>query len=133
MDAYSKFKTELNALCERGKISKELKNKLSHADRGDPGERVYSVCSDLYAYASNSPQGCVALENILPSVIALVQDTKPLAPACIGRHYDTLAAYVKLVVKANTTGAPDLLTKMSEFYRAFTESAECVRRGLPLF
>ena len=133
MDSYSRMKAELALLCERGKVSKNLKKVLSRYDSVAPSERVYSVCSDFYAYASDCAPETYELARAGELLTAFVTDEKQRAPEYLFKHYDTVIAYIKLIVKANSVATSDALDKVSAFYESFCESLECVRRGLPLF
>lgn len=133
MNAYSQFKTELAALCERGKVSKNLKNKLSHYDEVSPSERVGLVCSDFYDFVSESGPKSEEVASAGSAVAAFVDGEKQGAADCIKNHYDTVVAYIKLVAKANAVATKDAAQKLSEFYESFCKSLECIKFGLPLF
>ncbi len=132
MDAYGRFKAELGNLCERGKIGKNLKNKLSHYDGKDPSEMVYAVCSDFYEFVLTADNNA-EVEHAGACVVKLIDGVKPDAPDCLAPHYDTVAAYVKLAVKAHGIAEPFAADKVKEFYERFCESLECIKYGLPLF
>ena len=130
MTAYEKFKSSLAELCERGKISKSAKKRLSRFTACD-GELVYSVCAELSELFTEAPQGSKEYREVVWQVVSLVSEI-----GCdMGLKLDaaTVCAYIKLTAEANRTGDSAIFSKLKKHVGEYNESLQNIKHNLPLF
>lgn len=130
---YCVFKARLARLCERGKLSKDVKKRFSNYNSDiSPSDAVFRACSDFYLLFCEG-QEASELTALGECMTELIDWAKTLAPECLYSDYDGVKSYIRLLVRASTIAQKDALITVSEFNEQFHKSLQNIKFGLPLF
>lgn len=130
MTAYEKFKSSLAYLCERGKINKSTKKRLSRFNT-DGGELVYRVCTELAELFNEAPKDSSDYREAVWQVVSLVSEI-----GCgmgLKRDAAVVCAFLKLTADANRTGNASIFSKLKKHAQEYNESLQNIKHDLPLF
>ena len=131
MECYDKFKSKLAALCERGKITREVKKRFG-AKADGLREAVFAVGSAMQEYfpeCEMNDEGFAAVCDAATDLFACFAEKErafALEAAVIG-------AYVKLMREFNARGGGHEGKILKERAEKYFMALQNIKRGLRLF
>ncbi len=125
------LEAELASLCERGKISKAVKNRFISAAGGEPSAAVYGVCAELMRFFGECEKDSAEYGLVCGAVVGFVEKCGSELKG-FERDVAVVCAYLSLTEKANTDGG-GAFDKLEKHSKEFYESLENIRHRMPLF
>lgn len=129
MGAYETFKKDLSALCERGKISKTTKKRLSKFVGDDV---TFDVCGELLSLFEEALHESSEYGIAAERVIWLVTETAN--EIGFSRDGAVVCAYIRLTIEANSSDDPTgVFAKLKKHVGEYNQSLQNIKHRLPLF
>ncbi len=132
MDCYDNFKSRLAFLCERGKISKDVKKRFIGGRAEDIREIVYAVGNELYTYFTEckmNDEGFAAVCDAAADLFACFGDSErsfSVEAAIIG-------AYAKVMLEFNKSGGKEKGRIIKEKFEQYNKALQNIKYGVALF
>ncbi len=132
MDCYNDFKSRLAFLCERGKISKDVKKRFIGGRAEDLHGVIYSVGSELYAYFTEckmNDEGFAAVCDAATDLFACFGNSEK----SFALEAAVLGAYTKVMREFNMSGGKDKGRIIKEKYEQYNKALQNIKYGTVLF